>query len=83
MGEKNKQIEEELKLLGLAESAGFKNIKSVVEYANNTRKIVRELQQRINMYQNQVTQQANAIELLKKQLQHLQVRLASNRATTN
>lgn len=66
---------------GIKDSAGFKNIIAIKDYTTATRNMFRELQKENELYKNQVRQQGIALELLKTQIQQLQIKLYQNNST--
>jgi predicted DNA-binding protein YlxM (UPF0122 family) len=55
------------------EEVNVRNAKAVVEYNKQTRQIVRDLQDRVALYEKQVQQQSIAIDQLRKQVQQILV----------
>lgn len=58
-----------------------KNILAVQEYAINSRKIVRELETKVNQYQKENEMLSSKLEGLESQVKAMQVRLFSGVAT--
>lgn len=66
---------------GIEETAGFKNLIAIRDYAKSTRAMFRDLENKVNIYQNQIQQQKLEIDGLKNQLQQLQIKIYQNKAT--
>lgn len=77
-----KKEQDEIDKLGFKESAGYKNLVAVLEYAKTTREMFRVMQGENKRLLDQVKQQNLALESLKTQIQQLQIKLYQNRATT-
>lgn len=67
--------------LGIEESAGFKNMIAIRDYTKATRTLFRELKKETELYKKQVHQQGQAIELLRKQMTELLIKVHSNKTT--
>jgi predicted nucleic acid-binding Zn-ribbon protein len=64
------------------ESIEMRNIRSLKDHAEATRKIVRELEVMINNFDNSVSMLTQENALMKEQIKSLQVRLFSGGATS-
>lgn len=67
---------------GIEETAGFKNIIAIRDYARATRDLFRELQKETEAYKNQIQQQNLQIEGLRTQIQQLHIKIYQNKATS-
>lgn len=73
---------QEIENLGIEESAGFKNLVAIRDYAKETRELFRKLEEEVKTYKNITVQQGKEIEGLRTQIQNLQIKLYSKNATT-
>lgn len=81
----NKEEEEnrrQIESLSLEKTAGFKNLIAIKDYTTKTRDMFRNLQKENEIYKNQIKQQNLALELMRKQIQTLQVNLMQIKNTT-
>lgn len=62
--------------LGLADSAGYKNLMAIKDYTKKTRDMMNELRVDMKHLQNQLEQEKLEKEVLKQQIINLQIRLA-------
>jgi len=62
----------ELELRKVFEETTTKNVRSMLDHGNETRKIVRELQEKVNQQDATIREQNKNIEALKLQLSNLQ-----------
>tara|TARA_R110000772_G_scaffold189541_1_gene300512 strand:- start:651 stop:911 length:261 start_codon:yes stop_codon:yes gene_type:complete len=67
--------------LGLKDMAGYKNLIAIKDYTTATRDMLRETQQQVKMYTNQVVEQGKVIEQLRSQIQQLQIKIYTNKPT--
>jgi len=77
MDDASKEIEN----LAIKETAGYKNLIAIRDYSVKTRDMFREIQKENKIYKDQVLEQGKVLELLKKQIQHLQIKTQGNKAT--
>jgi len=73
---------DQIESLGLEESAGYKNLVAIRDYATATRKLFRELQEENKIVNKQLQQRSTEIKQLKEQLTQMQIKIYSNKATT-
>ncbi|MCK4501296.1 hypothetical protein KAU11_12420 [Candidatus Babeliales bacterium] len=64
------------------DSATHKNILAIKDHSMRTREIVRDLEKLIQGFTNQNRAQQTEIDMLKKQIQTLQIKLFSGGATS-
>ena len=69
----------EIEQLGIEESAGYKNLIAIRDYAVLTRKMFRDLQAENKIHITQIQQQNILLESMKKQIQLLQVNSFKNK----
>jgi CII-binding regulator of phage lambda lysogenization HflD len=62
--------------LGLADSAGYKNLMAIKDYTKKTRDMMNELRVEMKHLQNQLEQEKLEKEQLKQQIINIQIRLA-------
>ncbi len=70
-----KSGEKELRLA--FEEVTTNNVKAVVDHSNETRKIVRELEDKLNSLGDLIRNYDTTIDLLKQQITHLQMKMFS------
>ena len=67
----------EKELREVFEEVTTNNLKAVLEYSKNTRELVREMEIKVNLMENQVLEQNKLIDALKIQLSLVQAKLYS------
>ncbi len=67
--------EKELRLA--FEEVTTNNVKAVIEYSSETRKLVRDLESKIESLDNLIRNYDTTIDLLKQQIVHLQMKMFS------
>ena len=77
MDEERKEIES----LAITETAGYKNLIAIKDYTVKTREMFRVIEKENKIYKDQVLEQGKVIQLLKTQIQHLQIKTQGNKAT--
>ena len=64
------------------EQTTTRNVKAVVDHSNETRRLIRQLEENIKRFQNIVLNRERDIELLKKQLANVQT-IVFSKGTVN
>jgi hypothetical protein len=82
MSKEEKENKRQIDSLAIKSSAGFKNLIAVKDYSTKTREMFRDLEKENILLKNQTQQQHLSIELLKTQIQQLQIKLYQNNSTT-
>jgi len=67
----------ELELRKVFEETTTRNVNTMLDHGNETRKIVRELQEKVNQQDATIREQNKTIEALKLQLSNVQMKLYS------
>jgi 6-phosphogluconate dehydrogenase (decarboxylating) len=67
----------ELELRKVFEETTTRNVNTMLDHGNETRKIVRELQEKVNQQDATIREQNKTIEALKLQLSNVQIKLYS------
>ncbi len=67
----------ELELRKVFEETTTRNVNTMLDHGNETRKIVRELQEKVNQQDATIREQNKSIESLKLQLSNVQIKLYS------
>lgn len=67
---------------GIEDTAGFKNLKAIIDYTKTTRSVVRELEHNQKIHLDQVRQQALEINGLKNVINQLRNQIYINGSTT-
>jgi hypothetical protein len=75
------RVIKEIDSLSVNDSAGYKNLIAIQDYAKKTREMFRALQKENAIDRNQVKEQAKVIEMLNKQIQQLHIKLYQNGPT--
>ncbi len=78
----DEKMKQEIENCGIKESAGYKNIIAIRDYATDTRTMFRNLQKENELYLNQIKQFNIVIEQMKTQMQQLQIKLYNTNSTS-
>lgn len=81
MNKEEQENRDQIESLGIDKTAGYKNLIAIKDYTTATRDMLRETQEKVKMYTNQVIEQGKVIEQLRNQIQHLQIKIYTNKPT--
>ena len=65
----------EIEHLGVEAAAGFRNSIAIRDYSTTTRKLVREQEELLEVFQKQINQQNKQIQNLQDQIRALQIKI--------